>query len=290
MAWPACRLPIPHIRFSLSQRLSRASWASVGHGQRRTLLDESSTPRLRPLDPAADDADGAKTMDDQPGLGRPAVSSATHNSLATFLQYARRTGLDPASTVFIGTHYEYMAAAALARYGFSLTRVGGKSDGGIDLAGSWTPAPSQTPIRVVVQCKAGLQAARPQHMRELEGALVGAPPGPRGSGLLGLLVSPLPASRGVRDTLARSRWPLAFVCCSSRASHRPVVSQFLWNRRAEDDGLLGYTVALRHTDRASPEQELVLLCDGAVVPFAEASNSDQGLGNDKDGDKRGRGS
>ncbi|KAL2431062.1 hypothetical protein ABEF95_002926 [Exophiala dermatitidis] len=60
-----------------------------------------------------------------------------HNDLASFHRHARRTGLSPSSTVYTGTCYEYLAQKTLRRYGFELSRVGGRGDRGVDLVGVW---------------------------------------------------------------------------------------------------------------------------------------------------------
>ncbi|KAK7218484.1 hypothetical protein V2G26_006487 [Clonostachys chloroleuca] len=109
-------------------------------------------------------------------------TASQHRDLPTFLAYAKRTGLDEKSTVFVGTHYEYTIAGTLSRYGFSLQRVGGASDCGVDLLGTWTPPKTRRAMRTLVQCKAGAQRAGPNLIRELEGAFVGAPVGWRGPG------------------------------------------------------------------------------------------------------------
>ncbi|CAK7266747.1 hypothetical protein SEPCBS119000_002188 [Sporothrix epigloea] len=226
--WRAFSVPLT--RFS-----SSASWAS--------LPSPSSPPLIYP---------------DQP-------RSVKHNDLTSFLRYAERTGLDTASTTYVGTHYEYTIAGRLESLGFYLRRVGGASDRGIDLLGTWTisrPAPSSSPIepiRVIMQCKAGAgQRVGPHLVRELEGAFIGAPVGWRigvgvgnakesqdtgSSALIGVLVTEKPATKGIREALVRSRWPMAYISCPS-AGH---VQQILWNQQAEKMcGLAGLGVTLRH--------------------------------------------
>ncbi|QUC17267.1 uncharacterized protein UV8b_01508 [Ustilaginoidea virens] len=198
-------------------------------------------------------------------LHYPEAPSAQHSSLPSFLEYASRTGLDEKSTVYVGTRYEYQVSRSFSRYGFALRRIGGSSDHGTDLVGTWNlPAASEhAPLRVLVQCKAGNQRVGPQHVRELEGAFVGAPAGWRGPGVLGILASERVATRGVRDALRRSRWPMMYVSCSGDGA----VSQMLWNQRAEDIGLEGYSVVVRHD--AGSGGELVLLQDGKMLPLLE---------------------
>ncbi|KAI0478804.1 hypothetical protein GGR56DRAFT_672799 [Xylariaceae sp. FL0804] len=213
----------------------------------------------------------------------PATSAAgRHHDVASYAAYAARVGLDPASKTYVGTRYEYVVAAALRGVlGFGpVRRVGGRADRGIDLLGEWrvpSSSPLLRPLRVLVQCKAVSPRAAssssssssevgPRHVRELEGAFAGAPPGWRGGGdssehgngnggVLGVYVTPRPATRGIRDALATSRWPMAFVCCSRDG----LLTQVLWNRRAEEEGLAGLGVAVRHSQDAPREQSSVVL-------------------------------
>ncbi|KAK0735902.1 hypothetical protein B0T21DRAFT_272202, partial [Apiosordaria backusii] len=172
----------------------------------------------------------------------PLAPTNNHNSLSTFLSHASRTNLDPSSTVYIGTHYEYTAILSLSRLCFTLYRVGGKSDYGIDLLGFWSPVPgATTPLKVLVQCKV-TKTVKPNFIRELEGAFIGAPPGWRSKGVIGALVAEKTATKGVRDAIGRSKWPMVYVVCSREG----VVSQMLWNQKAvEEGGLEGLGVGSR---------------------------------------------
>lgn len=99
------------------------------------------------------------------------------------------------STVHLGTRYEYLIQSHLQTHlGFTLTRIGGKGDGGIDLIGSWTiPTPTSTPatkspslptaqpaptptFRILLQAKRMSQTRKPMPalMRELDGAILSA--------------------------------------------------------------------------------------------------------------------
>lgn len=140
------------------------------------------------------------------------VSSATdpsHHSLSTFLEYARRTQLDRASTTFAGTYYEYATQSLLRRYGFGLTRVGGRGDRGVDLKGMWTVATAENKtevaLPVIVQCKRLKSKVGPNLMRELEGALAGR------SNTLGVLVGTQGATKGVREAMGRSRVGICWI-------------------------------------------------------------------------------
>ena len=84
------------------------------------------------------------------------------------------------STTHRGTAFEERSLRILeAHLSMSLRRVGGKSDGGIDLLGWWwLPAPgshvSTVPrrrLRVLAQCKAEKKRMSPKYVREMEGVL-----------------------------------------------------------------------------------------------------------------------
>ncbi|OHE98785.1 hypothetical protein CORC01_05874 [Colletotrichum orchidophilum] len=205
-----------------------------------------------------------------PELLYPAAPSTNHHDIASFLAYANRTGLDVASTVYVGTHYEYTVSSTLAQYGIHAVRVGGVSDQGIDLLGTWK-LPSQTDnMKVILQCKAGAQRVGPSQVRELEGSFVGAPVGWRGEGVIAFLVSEKPASKGVRESLGRSRWPMGFISCSREGA----VQQMLWNQRADEEGLRGVGVTMRHVEDGKGESQIVLTHNGKRIlncPKAEVS-------------------
>ncbi|KAI1457572.1 hypothetical protein F4805DRAFT_428290 [Annulohypoxylon moriforme] len=207
-------------------------------------------------------------------------SSSSHNDLASYAAYAERTGLDLTSKTYVGTRYEYTVAAALAPLGFDLQRVGGRDDCGIDLLGTWRLpiTPSSPPLRVLVQCKAAsAQSTRvgPHQIRELEGAFAGAPPAWRSSSphspyptssprspILGFLVAQKPATKGMRDALGRSRWPMGFVSCTADGR----LEQMVWNGRAEEEGLEGLGVGVRFSEGEDEDegagQRLVLTWKG----------------------------
>lgn len=100
----------------------------------------------------------------------------------------------------------------------------------------------------------------PSEVRELEGAFVGAPAGWRGPGVLALLVSQKEATKGVRDAVGRSRWPMGFVMCTGQGK----VLQMLWNRRAENGGLLGVDVTLKY-GTGKEDREVLLTLHGHAI-------------------------
>ena len=172
--------------------------------------------------------------------------SVHHNSLPSFLEYAKRMNLAPERTYYIGTHYEYTTALALMRLGFSLLRVGRKQDAGIDLIGHWVLAPLREPLPVIIQCKARKISINPSHVRELEGSFQGIPADWRKKDVLGLLVTTKKATKGVLEALGQSRLPMGFVLVSRDGT----VQQFVWNRAASEKGLEGVGVTVRYTPRA----------------------------------------
>ncbi|TVY83027.1 Uncharacterized protein LSUE1_G002431 [Lachnellula suecica] len=191
----------------------------------------------------------------------PDSPTANHNDLPSFLQYASQIDMDPASTVYVGTHYEYTVQTALSRLGMSLKRIGGRSDYGIDLLGTWNLPSAAQPLKVLIQCKAVAEKVKPSQARELEGAFVGAPTGWRGSGVLAFLVSKKPATKGVREALGRSRWPMGYVLCEDDGR----VLQMLWNRKAEQESLEGVGVGLKYGGGEKSEREVVLTWKGEAI-------------------------
>ncbi|KAJ7434749.1 hypothetical protein B0H11DRAFT_2164585 [Mycena galericulata] len=70
------------------------------------------------------------------------------------------------ATVHRGNIFEERSMKVLQDHlSMSLRRVGGKSDGGIDLMGWWRR------LRVLAQCKAEKKKASPNYVREMEGVL-----------------------------------------------------------------------------------------------------------------------
>jgi hypothetical protein len=213
--------------------------------------------------------------------------SQHHTSLPTFLAHAARTSLSPTSPLFIGTHYEYTVLCALSAIGFTLTRTGRSSDNGIDLLGTWTVPSHPAPLRVLLQCKNHSRSLRPEHVRELEGAFPGAPAGWKGQGVMGFLVSPKEASRGVRDAVARSKLPLGFLMVKpigqeglvgdgslgeGNEGNEGKVLQFLWNQEAAQCGLEGLGVTMRYGEDPGMK-EVALTWNGWAIKKTEAENS-----------------
>ncbi|KAG6873620.1 hypothetical protein C0995_013551 [Termitomyces sp. Mi166 len=91
-----------------------------------------------------------------------------------------RSPTSTSTTVYRGTAFEHRAQNILQNHlSMSLRRVGGKSDGGIDLLGWWWLPPLEASdinvprrrLRVLAQCKAEKKKIGPRFIREMEGVL-----------------------------------------------------------------------------------------------------------------------
>lgn len=81
----------------------------------------------------------------------------------------------------------------------------------------------------------------------------------RGEGIVGMLVSTRGATKGVRDTLANSRYPLVWVLAELDGR----VRQILWNQRAAEIGLEGLEVLVKHGGESDPTgKSIALAWDG----------------------------
>lgn len=220
-----------------------------------------SARSMRPLYPGKQSFRTCSTNAAAEALEYPESPTANHSDLPSFLEYASRVNLDPQSTLYVGTHYEYTVQSALEGLGMSLKRIGGSSDYGIDLLGTWSLPSVPQPLKVLIQCKALGKKVQPYHARELEGTFVGAPQGWREPGVLGFLVSRKLATMGVRKAVGRSKWPMGYVRCDADGK----ILQMLWNRRAEQGGLEGIGVGLKYTGGDLNDKEAVLTWKGDVI-------------------------
>ncbi|KAF9730939.1 hypothetical protein PMIN01_10897 [Paraphaeosphaeria minitans] len=212
LTWPTRRIPI--------SRLSQ----TIPHG----AVHHTSATHAAPV--------GMPRLLVKPG-------SPNHNSLSTYLEYAARTKLRPDRTVYIGTLYEYTAAEALQRLGFSLIRTGMKNDAGIDLIGHWMLSFLREPMPTIVQCKARMKTCSPDAIRELEGAFRSVPHEWRNKDVLGLLISNQKATEGLRKQMYLCPRPLGFLQIGKSGT----TTQFVWNQAATDRGLEGVGVTPRYT-------------------------------------------
>ncbi|GIJ88988.1 hypothetical protein Asppvi_007916 [Aspergillus pseudoviridinutans] len=193
-------------------------------------------------------------------LPSPPSPSQHHNDLASFLAYAERTSLPTTSTTYIGTHYEYTVQQTLQRFAFSLHRVGGRDDAGIDLVGTWHLPQHEHPLRVFVQCKALKTKLGPNLVRELEGTFRQSPVGWRTGTKIGVLVGPREATKGVRDAMARSAYPLLWMMVERDGE----LQQALWNSCAEQLGLGALGVEMVYGGASS--RRISLTWNGSELP------------------------
>lgn len=206
----------------------------------------------------------------------PPTPTQNHNNLSTFLSYAERISLPETSTVYVGTHYEYTVLQSLRRYSLSLQRIGGRDDAGIDLVGTWhlPERERERAVRVLVQCKALKTKLGPNLVRELEGTFRQAPVGWRTDQTAGVLVSPREATKGVRDALARSSYPLFWMMVERDGTLR----QALWNARAEELGLGPLGVETRYgtgdSESGTLTKEIALTWDGCDIPHMDQVERD----------------
>jgi hypothetical protein len=209
----------------------------------------------------------------------PCPPSQQHNDLTTFLSYAEHGSLPVTSTVHVGTHYEYTVLQTLRRYALNLDRIGGRDDAGIDLVGTWhlPERERERALRVLVQCKSLKAKLGPNIVRELEGTFNQAPVGWRTDQTVGVLVSPREATKGVRDALARSTYPLFWMMIERDGT----LKQALWNARAGELGIgpLGvetrYITPTEDAETSSVTKEVVLTWDGCDIP--DMDRVEQGL-------------
>lgn len=93
---------------------------------------------------------------------------------------------------------------------------------------------------------------------------------------MGLLMTDRVATKGIRDALGRSTWPMVFVTCSKQGR----ITQFLWNARAEEEGGLGsggLGVVMRHEEgKGEDGKEVVLTWKGRRIEFEEKEGEGAG--------------
>ncbi|CAG8388386.1 unnamed protein product [Penicillium salamii] len=199
-------------------------------------------------------------------LPSPPSPLSQHNDMTKFLSYAKHISLPETSTVYVGTHYEYTVQGTLRRYALSLNRIGGRDDAGIDLVGTWhlPERERERALRVIVQCKALKTKVGPNIVRELEGSLRQAPVGWRTDQTVGVLVSPREATKGVRDTLARSAYPIFWMMIERDGS----LKQALWNSSAEELGIgpLGVETRYGTAEFGEVTKQIALTWDGCDIP------------------------
>lgn len=187
----------------------------------------------------------------------PSAPFQSHHDLPSFLAYSARSALPDTTTTYVGTHYEYTVLETLRTQSLALHRIGGRSDAGIDLVGTWHLPSHEHATRVVVQCKALRAKAGPNLVRELEGAYRTSLPGWRGE-KIGMLVCPREATKGVRDAMAKSAFPLVWLMIRTDGT----VKQALWNARVEEMGLGLLGLETMYGPDAGMEERVEFTWDG----------------------------
>lgn len=81
--------------------------------------------------------------------------------------------------------------------------------------------------------------------------------------MVGLLAAPGHSTKGVRDAMTRSKWPMGFVSCSREEGK---LKQFLWNQAAVKAGLEGVGVGFRY-DGAKNDPSLILTWQGKQLEY-----------------------
>ena len=156
------------------------------------------------------------------------------------------------SSVHRGAAFERRALRLLqANLSMSLNRVGGKSDGGVDLQGWWwlPSAPSaftdpthRRRVRVFAQCKAEKKKIGPNYIREMEGVLHRYLSDP--SPLVALFIS---ESHFTKEALLRMQSsPIPFSLLHLPSEHEDEIGSMVWNHALSGtNGLLQGKVEAR---------------------------------------------
>jgi hypothetical protein len=184
------------------------------------------------------------------------------------------------SAVHRGTAFEQRSLRLLqAHFSMALRRIGGRSDGGIDLVGWWwLPFAGSNPgalpdphgllrrrLRVLAQCKAEKKKFSPKYVREMEGVWhlhSSAPSIPSPHPTVALLLSESPFSRATVLNAYRSTVPfllihlpcessssMGSVCPNPALTHLVKPLAFCWERNPATDASLGGRPGLWWQDR-----------------------------------------
>ncbi|MCJ1429174.1 hypothetical protein MMC29_007087, partial [Sticta canariensis] len=99
-------------------------------------------------------------------------------------------------------------------------------------------------------CKATKAKPAPERIRELEGAMAGAPEGWRSANTVGVLCAKQAATRGVREAVRRSGIPVIWVMVEEdpedTGAGKGRVKQVLWNEKVAAMGADGVGVGVRY--------------------------------------------
>ena len=116
----------------------------------------------------------------------------------------------------------------------------------------------------LVQTKAFTAKIGPRYIRELEGSFAGAPAHWHGKGVMGFLVAPSEATKGMRDAMIASKSPLGFI----QVSRDGRITQMLWNQQANFWGLEQYAVTTKFGD-GGKKKEVVMTRNGSEAGSSE---------------------
>lgn len=122
-------------------------------------------------------------------------------------------------------------------------------------------------LRVLVQCKATKAKPAPERIREMEGAMAGAPEGWRGANTVGVLCAKQAATKGVREAVRRCGTPVVWIMIEEddEGAGTGRVRQVLWNEKVAAMGAEGVGVGVRYAETRAAgglEKEAVLLWEG----------------------------
>ena len=132
-----------------------------------------------------------------------------------------------------------------------------------------------------MQCKNLKAKARPNLIRELEGAFVGAPQGWKGESVVAVLCAGREATKGVREAIREARRGLVWIMVEDvkragedkesdadvEAEGTGRIRQVLWNDRVASLGLEGIGVQIKYSapqDRGTIDREAVLTWKGEM--------------------------
>lgn len=149
------------------------------------------------------------------------------HSKALFRLFVSPTFWLRASSSYVerGTLFESRTLEKLNALGFSLRRVGGSDDRGVDLRGSLSLTNQDISTSFIIQCKHENKELGPKYVRELEGAL-----SRESLGTIGILVSNLGFTQKSLDLIQGSHQPLAFGVINADSGY---LSHFGLNRIAQ---------------------------------------------------------
>lgn len=167
---------------------------------------------------------------------------ANHHDLRSYLEYAKKSGVDQTSNVFKGTKYEYLVIDTLKSYGLELNSIGRRGDRGKDFEGVWKlhkhTKKQPNVMWVIGQCKA--RKVGPKEVRELDGTSSGNRECTR------LLVSNSKSSKGTSEAIQASSTPMAFLQVTEDGD----LVQCFWNSAAAEAGLGRLGTTMRYGGRS----------------------------------------